>query len=93
MVQYTITLSEAENKALGTVAYSQQDWIENLVRARCISAIDEIVQLEVDRKLKAGETITGTREDLVLEANIESAKEREDRLQEEFRKLQEEEQG
>ena len=93
MVEYKVTLSEAENKALGAVAYSQQDWIENLVKARCISAMDEIVQVEVSRKLEAGEPITGSKEDIVLAADIESAKEREDRLQEEFRKFQEEQQG
>lgn len=92
-VTYTITISEAENKALGVVAYSQQEWIDNMIRARCLSAIEEIVSLEVQRKLSVGEPITGSKEDIVLAANIESAQEREARLQEEFRKLQEEQQG
>jgi hypothetical protein len=39
-VTYTITISEAEDKALSVVAYSQQEWIENLVHARCVSAIE-----------------------------------------------------
>jgi hypothetical protein len=76
MVTYTITLSDAEDKALGYVALSQQDWIENAVKARCENAIQEIFQLEVERKIAAGESITGTKEDIVLAANIRSAAER-----------------
>lgn len=80
MVQYTITLSDAENKALGVVAYSQQDWINNAVHERCRIAIEEIVNIEVERTLAAGGTISGTKEDIVMNANIESAAERDARL-------------
>lgn len=73
---YTITLSDAEDKALGYVAYSQQDWIDNAVHERCRNAIDEIVNAEVQRKLTAGETISGSKEDIVVAANIKSAAER-----------------
>lgn len=75
-VQYTITLSDAENKALGYVALSQQEWIDNAVHERCRIAIEEIVAAEVQRKLAAGESITGTKEDLVMAAPIKSAAER-----------------
>jgi hypothetical protein len=73
---YTITLSDAEDKALGFVAYSQQDWIDNAVHERCRIAIDEIVNAEVQRKLAAGETISGSKEDIVNAADIKSAAER-----------------
>lgn len=75
-VQYTITLSDAENKALGYVAASQQDWINNAAHERCRIAIEEIVAAEVQRKLAAGESITGTKDDIVLAAPIKSAAER-----------------
>ena len=75
-VQYTITLSDAENKALGVVAASQQDWIDNAVHERCRIAIEEIVNSEVQRKLAANETISGSKEDIVLAAPIKSAAER-----------------
>lgn len=42
MFQYTITLSDAENKALGVVALSQQDWIDNAVHERCRVAIEDM---------------------------------------------------
>lgn len=75
-VQYTITLSDAEDKALGHIAASQQDWIDNAVHERCRLAIEEIVAQEVQRKLAAGEAITGSKEDIVMAAPILSAAER-----------------
>jgi hypothetical protein len=75
-VQYTVTLSDAEDKALAYVAASQQDWIDNAVHERCRIAIEEIVAAEVQRKLAAGEAITGTKDDIVMAAPIKSAAER-----------------
>jgi hypothetical protein len=75
-VTYTITLSDAQDKALGYIAVSQQDWIENAVNARCENAIQEIFQLEVERKISVGEPISGTKEEIVLAANIRSAADR-----------------
>jgi hypothetical protein len=72
MTQYTITLTDAQKKALEYVVLSPQDWIENFVNARCENAIQEIVNSEVERKLAAGETISGTKEEIVLAANIRS---------------------
>ena len=76
MTTYTIILTEAENKALGFVAVSQQDWIDNVVHERCRVAIEEIVAAEVQRKLAVNETISGTKEDIVNAAPIKSAAER-----------------
>jgi hypothetical protein len=76
MATYTITLSDAENKALGFVAFSQNDWIQNAVKERCRLAIEDIVAAEVQRKLAANETISGTKEDIVNAASIKSAAER-----------------
>ena len=75
-VTYTVVLSDAEDKALGYVAASQQDWIDNAVHERCRIAIEEIVAAEVQRKLAAGESITGSKDDIVMAAPIKSAAER-----------------
>jgi hypothetical protein len=75
-MQYTVTLSEAENKALGFVAFSQQDWIDNVVHERCRIAIEEIVAAEVERITGSGGTISGSKEDIVVAAPIKSAAER-----------------
>jgi len=84
MTTYTITLSDAEDKALGVVAFSQQDWIDNAVHERCRIAIEEIVAAEVQRKLAAGEPITGSKEDIVMAAQVESAAERQARMEAEM---------
>ena len=84
MTTYTITLSDAEDKALGVVAYSQNDWIDNAVHERCRLAIEEIVAAEVQRKLAAGESITGSKDDIVMAANVESAAERQARMEAEM---------
>jgi len=73
---YTITLSDAQDKALSVVAVSQQEWIENAVYERCRLAIEEIVNAEVQRKLAAGESITGSKDDIVMAADVETATER-----------------
>jgi hypothetical protein len=76
MATYTITLTDAEDKALGFYALSQKEWIDNSVHERCRIAIDEIVNAEVQRLLAAGETISGSKEDIVMAAPIQSAAER-----------------
>ena len=81
MATYTITLSNAEDKALKTIALSAQDWIDNAVHERCRLAIEEIVNAEVQRKLANNETISGSKEDIVNAANIETAAERQTRLE------------
>ena len=83
-VTYTITLSDAEDKALRVVAISAQDWIDNAVHERCRIAIDEIVNAEVQRKLAAGESITGSKDDIVMAAPVESAAERQARMEAEM---------
>ena len=84
MTTYTITLSDAEDKALGVVAFSQDNWIQNAVHERCRLAIEEIVAAEVQRKLAAGESITGSKDDIVMAANVESAAERQARMEAEM---------
>ena len=81
---YTITLTDAQDKALGAVAFSQQEWIENAVFNRCRIAIDDIVGQEIERKLAAGQSISGTKDEIVLAADIETAAERQARMQAEF---------
>lgn len=79
--KYTITLTDAEDKALSVVALDQNEWIQNAVHERCRIAIEEIVQAEVQRLLAEGKPITGTKDDIVLAADIETAAERQARLE------------
>jgi hypothetical protein len=79
-MQITVTLSSAEHKALASIALSPEDWINNAVHERCRIAIEEIVAAEVQRKLDAGEPITGSKDDIVMAAQIESAADRQARM-------------
>jgi hypothetical protein len=65
-IQYTITLTEAENLALGYVALSQQDWIDNLTHERCRIAIDEIVAICVEKCLSNGIQVPGSKEEIIV---------------------------
>ena len=84
MATYTVTLTDAEDKALHVVAVSAQEWIDNAVHERCRIAVDEIVNVEVQRKLAAGEPITGSKEEIVIAADVESAAEKQARLEAEL---------
>ena len=81
---YTITLTEAEDKALSVFAVSQDEWIQNVVHNRCRIAIDDIANAEIQRKLAANETISGSKEDIVLAADVETAAEADARKLAEF---------
>jgi len=77
MATYTITLSDAEDKALHVVALDAQDWIDNAVHERCRIAMEEIVANYVKEQLAAGKPLKGsTTEEIVLSANVKSAADR-----------------
>ena len=74
----TVTLTEAEAKALAYAAVSPQGWVDNAVHERCRIAMEEIFQIEVARML-ADPNITeipADREAVVLASNLPSAAER-----------------
>lgn len=65
MTIYTITLTDAEDKALSYAAMSQDEWIQNAVHNRCRIAIDEIVALTVQKCLETEIQIPGSKEAMV----------------------------
>jgi len=68
-MDYTITLTEAENKAMEYIAADVDDWITNVATNRARIAIDEICDLYVKHKLDNNEAITATNKpDMVLAA-------------------------
>ena len=75
MATYTITLTDAEVKAMEYVAFSVQDWADNALQNRARQAMDEIYNEEVAR-MTADPTITSIpadKEAVVLAADIKSA--------------------
>lgn len=68
-MDYTVTLTEAEDKAMQYAAASVSDWIDNVAHNRARIAIDEICDLYVKHKLENNEAITATNKpDMVLAA-------------------------
>ena len=64
-MNYTVTLTQAENDALAYAALSQQDWIDNAIHERCRVAIDEIVGITVQKCLETGTQIPGSKDEMV----------------------------
>ena len=75
MTTYTITLTDAEVKAMEYVALSVQDWADNALQNRARIAMDEIYNEEVARMTAdpAITTIPADKEAVVLAADIKSA--------------------
>jgi len=68
-MDYTVTLTEAEDLALQYAAADVQDWIDNAAHNRARIAIDEICDLYVKTKLESNSPITATNKpDMVLAA-------------------------
>jgi hypothetical protein len=62
---YTITLSDAEDKALSVATVSQQEWIDNAVKERARIAKEEIINISVKKALESGIAIPSTEEEIV----------------------------
>ena len=68
-MDYTITLTEAEQKAMEYAAADVDEWITNAATNRARIAIDEICDLYVKHKLDNNQPITATNKpDMVLAA-------------------------
>jgi hypothetical protein len=74
----TITLTDAEVKALAYVTVDVQDWVDNAIKERCRLAMEEIFKLEVERMAAdpSVKTIPADKEEVVLAADIKSAADR-----------------
>ena len=83
MPTYTITLTDAEDKALSVIAVSQQEWIDNAIKNRCRISKEEIVASEIKRIRESGGTVSGTDDEIVMAATVETAAERATRLESE----------
>jgi hypothetical protein len=64
-MNYSITLTPAEDAALSYAAFSQDDWIQNAVHERCRIAIEEIVQITVQKCLETNTSIPGSKDAMV----------------------------
>ena len=70
-MDYTITLTEAEQKAMEYIAADVDDWITNAATNRARIAIDEICQFYTNYKLENNEAITVVGKDAMVLAAYE----------------------
>jgi hypothetical protein len=79
MPQIIFDLTDLETTILKHIALNPLDYIENICHWQANMAIDEIVQMEMARMLAdpSIETIPSDRNQIVMNANIQLAAERE----------------
>ena len=70
-MDYTITLTEAETKAMEYISTDVDEWITNAATNRARIAIDEICQLYTNHKLDNNEPITVVGKDAMVIAAYE----------------------
>lgn len=70
-MDYIVTLTEAETKAMEYIAADPQEWIDNAAHNRARIAIDEICKIYTDHKLNNNEPITAVGKDAMVLAAYE----------------------
>ena len=70
-MDYTVSLTAAEQKAMEYAAYSPSDWIDNVVHNRARIAIDDICREYTNYKLENNEAITAVGKEAMVEAAFE----------------------
>ena len=75
MANYTVELTEVEDKGMSSITASTQDWVENAVKNRARQAIDEIYKNEVARMTADPDisTIPADKNQIVLDADVSTA--------------------
>jgi len=68
MTTYTVNYTETEDLAMQYAAASVDDWIQNAAHERARIAIDEIVKVAVEKFLEAGQSIPGSKDEIVAAA-------------------------
>lgn len=86
-MQITVTLTEAQVKALGTEVIDIADWVKAWPAAKANALINSIASAEALRRLGTREPMLASKDELVLAAPIETAAERNVRLLNEMQAL------
>lgn len=68
MTSYNIELTETENLAMQYATLNVDEWIQNAVHERARIAIDEIVKIAVEKFLEIGQSIPGSRDEIIAAA-------------------------
>ena len=77
---FTITITDAEEKAFAWDTVDPEDWVENAVKNKCRQAKDRLYEQEVKR-MTDDESITSIPADkdtVINDADVKTAKQRQD---------------
>ena len=79
---FTITITDAEEKAFAWDIVDPETWVENAVKEKCRKCIDRLYDAEVKRMTDDDtvSTIPADKDTVVNNANVKTAKQREDEL-------------
>ena len=86
MAKYTVELTDSEDKAMQHIAVSVQEWVDNAVKNRARISKEDIYNKEVER-MNADpsiESIPADKDQVVLDADIKTAKQISDEAEAEF---------
>lgn len=83
MPQFTISISDEELKALEWDIYDVQKWIQNAISEKARRTMDTIVEQNTDLNYKKISKLE--KENIIRELNLETGKERTDRLERELK--------
>jgi len=70
MKTITVELTDVQYKALGCVALEPEEYIQNYASVRTNKAIKDITQKIIEEKIDNGETIPGTREEIIMSDEV-----------------------
>ena len=86
MAKYTVELTDSEDKAMQHIAVSVQEWVDNAVKNRARISKEDIYNKEVER-MNADpsiESIPADKDQVVLDADIKTAKQISDEIEAEI---------
>jgi len=83
MPKFTVTVSDWELEALKWDIYNVQDWIQNAISEKARRTIETLIEQNTDRNPRKVSKLD--KERMIRNLDLESAKERTDRMEREFR--------
>ena len=78
IMEISVIVNDVQKRALDHVMYDIQDWLQNAIDFRSEAAIEELLKLEMERLINDPNTssIPASKEEIILNSPIETAKER-----------------
>ena len=85
-MEISVIINDVQKRALEHVMYDIQDWLQNAIDVRAEAAIEELLKAETERLISdpSVQTIPASKDEIILNSSIETAKARTIRLEAEY---------